>query len=266
MHPSTCSGPCLLKHKGASGYCALRRQVLVETRQNVISQRGEHLLGYPDTSNRLAGWAIDVKLLSLLQEHNFNAARSLTQPLLDCILYLTQHPYDPGTLPSSANQCILGNVYLRSNLSRKLYLRSNLSRKSTIVRVNGVDRCRVKASMTGERRQQSDVLSCYVCSQPACIYASTEVWIHAKTRVAAVACAPVRSLILNHNFVCRSFLTRKSGGRKPYELLSHSGSAYAPLFAPKRMGVVLSLLAHLKSSALHAIKGYTPQGTVGGVV
>ncbi|DBB05853.1 hypothetical protein WJX82_005807 [Trebouxia sp. C0006] len=58
----------------------------------------------------------------------------------------------------------------------------------------------------------------------------------------------------------RSFLTRKSGGRTPYELLSHSGSAYAPLSAPKRMGVVLSLLAHLRSSTLHAIKGYTPQG------
>ncbi len=121
-------------------------------------------------------------------------------------------------------------------------------------------------SMTGERRQQSDVLSCYVSSQPACIYASTEVWILAVTRFAAVACTPVRSLILTHSGVCRSFLTRKSGGRKPYELLSHSGSAYTPLAAPKRMGVVLSLLAQLKSSALHAIKGYTPQGTVGRVV
>jgi len=39
--------------------------------------------------------------------------------LLDCMLYLTQYLYDPGTLPSSANQCILGNVYLRSNLSRE---------------------------------------------------------------------------------------------------------------------------------------------------
>ena len=50
---------------------------------------------------------------------DFNASRSLTQPLLDCMLYLTQYLYDPGTLPSSANQCILGNVYLRSNLSRE---------------------------------------------------------------------------------------------------------------------------------------------------
>ncbi len=31
-----------------------------------------------------------------------------------------QYPYDPGTLPGSANQRILGKVYLRSNLSRKL--------------------------------------------------------------------------------------------------------------------------------------------------
>ncbi len=57
--------------------------------------------------------------VKLASEMHFNALRSLTQPLLDCILYLTQHPYDPGTLPGSADQCILGNVYLRSNLSRK---------------------------------------------------------------------------------------------------------------------------------------------------
>ena len=54
---------------------------------------------------------------------HFSASRSLTQPLLGCIrmlyLTLTQYPYDPGTLPSSANQCILGKVYLRSNLSRE---------------------------------------------------------------------------------------------------------------------------------------------------
>ncbi len=56
---------------------------------------------------------------------HFSASRSLTQPLFDCmcILYLTltQYPYDPGTLPGSADQCILGNVYLRSNLSRKYH-------------------------------------------------------------------------------------------------------------------------------------------------
>ena len=54
---------------------------------------------------------------------HFSASRSPTQPLLDCmrILYLTltQHPYDPGTLPGSADQCILGNVYLRSSLPRE---------------------------------------------------------------------------------------------------------------------------------------------------
>ena len=30
----------------------------------------------------------------------------------------TDYAYDPGILPSSANQCF-GNVYLRSNLARK---------------------------------------------------------------------------------------------------------------------------------------------------
>ncbi len=28
-------------------------------------------------------------------------------------LTLTQYPYDPGTLPGSANQCILGNVSVK---------------------------------------------------------------------------------------------------------------------------------------------------------
>ncbi len=51
---------------------------------------------------------------------HFNASRSLIQPLLDCMLYLTQYLYDPGILPSSANQCVLGNVYLRFNSSRKI--------------------------------------------------------------------------------------------------------------------------------------------------
>ena len=35
-----------------------------------------------------------------------DAFQCIAQPnttLLDCILYLMQHPYDPGTLPSSAN-------------------------------------------------------------------------------------------------------------------------------------------------------------------
>ena len=36
-----------------------------------------------------------------------------------------------GTLPSSANQCILGNVYLRSNLSRKGLAGDNLLFKVT---------------------------------------------------------------------------------------------------------------------------------------
>jgi len=38
--------------------------------------------------------------------------------LLDYIPYLKQYPHDPGNMPSSANKCILGKMYLRSNLSR----------------------------------------------------------------------------------------------------------------------------------------------------
>ncbi len=39
------------------------------------------------------------------------------------ILYLMQYPYDPGTLPTSANQRMLGKVYLRSNLTRETVCR-----------------------------------------------------------------------------------------------------------------------------------------------
>ena len=58
--------------------------------------------------------------VNVASQMHLNASRSLTQPLLDCMLYLTQYLYNPVTLPSSANQCILGNVYLRCNLSRQL--------------------------------------------------------------------------------------------------------------------------------------------------
>ena len=51
-------------------------------------------------------------------QHSDKALRSLTQSLLDCILYQTQYFYDPHSLPSSAALCILGKVYLRSNLAR----------------------------------------------------------------------------------------------------------------------------------------------------
>ncbi len=38
---------------------------------------------------------------------------------LACCLY--HNTYDPDILPGSANQCILGDMYLRSNLPRKQY-------------------------------------------------------------------------------------------------------------------------------------------------
>ena len=52
-------------------------------------------------------------------EMHFSALRSLTQPCLtaDCILHIT---FDPGISLGSAYQCILGDVYLRSNLPRTL--------------------------------------------------------------------------------------------------------------------------------------------------
>lgn len=54
-----------------------------------------------------------------MHSNAFQCIAELTQPLFECILSLKQYPYDPGTLVGSANQCILGNEYLRSNLLRK---------------------------------------------------------------------------------------------------------------------------------------------------
>jgi len=55
--------------------------------------------------------ASEMHSIGMIPMH-FNASRSLTQPLLDCILYLTQHLYDRGNLPSSASQFILGEMSL----------------------------------------------------------------------------------------------------------------------------------------------------------
>ncbi len=43
---------------------------------------------------------------------------------------LTQHFYDLGTLPSSANECVLGKVYLRSNLSKETSWEEEARRQS----------------------------------------------------------------------------------------------------------------------------------------
>ena len=48
-----------------------------------------------------------------------DAFQRIAQPnttLLHCIMYL----YDPGTLPGSAYQCILGTMYLQSDLLSKI--------------------------------------------------------------------------------------------------------------------------------------------------
>ena len=58
-----------------------------------------------------------------------SAFQCIAQPnmtLLDCILYPMQYLYDPGVSSSSANQCSLGNLYLKSDLSRKENLKSAL--------------------------------------------------------------------------------------------------------------------------------------------
>ena len=53
-----------------------------------------------------------------------DAFQCIVQPhtaLHDCMMSL--NTYDPGTSPGSANHRILGDVYLRSNLSRRVVSR-----------------------------------------------------------------------------------------------------------------------------------------------
>ncbi len=49
-----------------------------------------------------------------------------------CILHNT---YDPGNSLGSANQCILGDVYLRSNLSSKVLPHAIMYRTATVLLV-----------------------------------------------------------------------------------------------------------------------------------
>ncbi len=55
------------------------------------------------SSFRVQHFNMTVNIASECVSMHFNAKRSLTQPLLDCMLYLTQYLYDPGIPPSSAN-------------------------------------------------------------------------------------------------------------------------------------------------------------------
>ena len=49
-----------------------------------------------------------------VSEMHFNALRSLTQPCMTAYC-LYHNTYDPGVSPGSANQCLLEDMYLRSN-------------------------------------------------------------------------------------------------------------------------------------------------------
>ena len=55
--------------------------------------------------------------VNVASEKHFHSWRNVTQPCLmkQCIWC---NLCDPGILPSSANKCVLGNVYLRSNVTR----------------------------------------------------------------------------------------------------------------------------------------------------
>ena len=95
------------------------------------------------TSFRLQHDYMTVKIAS---EMHSNAFQCIAQPdttfACYCILYLTQHLYDPGTLPSSANQSILGKVYLRSNVSRRVILIYQGNDKlARLVNINATGRC-----------------------------------------------------------------------------------------------------------------------------
>ena len=59
--------------------------------------------------------------VTIVSEMHFNALRSLTQPCMTAYCFY-HNTYDPGISPGSANQYILGDMYLRSSLSRKQHL------------------------------------------------------------------------------------------------------------------------------------------------
>ncbi len=67
----------------------------------------------------------------IVSEMHFNALRSLTQPCMNAH-WLHHYTYDSGTSPGSANKCIFGDVYLRSNLPTKIPLGFSLGEQPHI--------------------------------------------------------------------------------------------------------------------------------------
>ena len=86
---------------------------------------------------------------------HFNALRSLTQPCMTAYC-IRRNTYDPGISPGSANQCILWDVYLRSNLSRK---DNNLSSEPTTKKKT--DSLTVCTSVPGKTRLSQAALICH---------------------------------------------------------------------------------------------------------
>ncbi len=86
---------------------------------------------------------------------HFNALRSLTQPCMTAYC-IRRNTYDPGISPGSANQCILEDVYLRSNLSRK---DNNWSSEPTTKKKT--DSLTVCTSVPGKTRLSQAALICH---------------------------------------------------------------------------------------------------------
>ncbi len=83
--------------------------LLVQQRMNIISYLiALHIV--PSGTDSQSCFGAQPSGSNSMIQSIIEALRSLTQPLLDCILYLTltQYRHDPGTSPSSADQCILG--------------------------------------------------------------------------------------------------------------------------------------------------------------
>ena len=99
---------------------------------------------------------LNIVAAKLYDQHiHFSALRSLTQPCLTayCVLHIT---YDPGISPGSANQCILGDVYLRSNLSGNQHIHACNATNTT----QPIKLLQISATSNTKPRLSLDILNC----------------------------------------------------------------------------------------------------------